>query len=499
MFDQNTPVHAAIDIGSNTIHLVVARSLPDNLDILADEVDLVRIGESVTATGDISAQKQAASIDTLLRYKAIAEQHQASPILVVATEAIRQAKNSADFLAAIQQATGLIVHLIDGNVEATLTFAGATYTLTKQTSSPTHIGVMDLGGGSTELVTATQGQITWRTSLPIGSGWLHDRYLPSNPPIPEEIRTAHAFLHNALQKLSIKQPLEALIVTGGSANSLLHLAHHAFGLDLAAECLTHEDMLRCEGLLHALPAEEITRRYQQPDARALILPAGAAIIRAVMNYLHLPEIHVSPHGIREGTLLAYAQYGEQWLTHVEAEAKSDTDTTKARTTAVPVESGEAEQTGDITTMNFVQFGRQLLKERLRKMLSWREAVLRHEDSEAVHKMRVATRRLRAALDAYAPLCEPNAFRKLYREVKKMADVLGEARDTDVMVQTLQGQREQASEQEKSGITWLIQRLQIYRQQQQTVVAAFLEQCDEETLHHLLDTSLPKGGHKHGKS
>ena len=73
MQKQNAPVHAAIDIGSNTIHLVVARCKPDDLDILADELELVRIGESVTATGKISQQKLRATIDVLCRYKSLAE------------------------------------------------------------------------------------------------------------------------------------------------------------------------------------------------------------------------------------------------------------------------------------------------------------------------------------------------------------------------------------------------------------------------------------------
>ena len=98
MQKQNAPVHAAIDIGSNTIHLVVARCKPDDLDILADELELVRIGESVTATGKISQQKLRATINALCRYKSLAEQHGADKILVVATEAIRQASNSSTFL-----------------------------------------------------------------------------------------------------------------------------------------------------------------------------------------------------------------------------------------------------------------------------------------------------------------------------------------------------------------------------------------------------------------
>src|SRR5438270_12541682 len=95
------PMRAAIDIGSNTIHIVVARCRHDTLDIVEDQVELVRIGESVTATGEISPQKRDAALAVLSKYKALAEQHQADPIFVVATEAIRQASNSVEFLEAV--------------------------------------------------------------------------------------------------------------------------------------------------------------------------------------------------------------------------------------------------------------------------------------------------------------------------------------------------------------------------------------------------------------
>src|SRR5258708_33257621 len=114
MHEQSLPVRAAIDIGSNTIHIVVARCSPQDLEILEDQVELVRIGESLTATGEISQQKCDAAIAVLTRYKALAEQYAANPIFVVATEAIRQATNSASFLARVQHETGLTVQLISG-------------------------------------------------------------------------------------------------------------------------------------------------------------------------------------------------------------------------------------------------------------------------------------------------------------------------------------------------------------------------------------------------
>src|SRR5215469_4277961 len=160
MQEHSPPVLAAIDIGSNTIHIVAARCQPDNLDIIEDQVELVRIGESVTATGTISAEKRAAAISVLHRYRALAEQHLAEQIFTVATEAIRKASNSDEFLEEIKRETGLEVLLISGNAEATLSFYGATYEESRRPGTPAHIAVMDVGGGSTELITARNMHIT---------------------------------------------------------------------------------------------------------------------------------------------------------------------------------------------------------------------------------------------------------------------------------------------------------------------------------------------------
>ncbi|HYX51368.1 MAG TPA: hypothetical protein VE843_16600, partial [Ktedonobacteraceae bacterium] len=291
-----SPMRAAIDIGSNTIHLVVARCTPHDLEIVEDEQELVRIGESVTATGEISPEKMKAAVAVLKRYKALARKHKARPILVVATEAIRQARNSDDFLEQVLRKTKLTVQLISGTAEAALTFFGSTYEVYKEPHPPAQIGVMDLGGGSMELVIARNMHITWRTSLPVGSGWLHDRYLAANPPTYDDVTVAETFLQTYFRGLQLKHHPPVLIVTGGSANSILFLARNAFNLDLNHTQITLQDLLRCQGLLISLPAEEIAERFEQPIARARILLAGALIIQMVMTRLRIDTIHVSSHG-----------------------------------------------------------------------------------------------------------------------------------------------------------------------------------------------------------
>ena len=502
-------VRGAIDIGSNTIHIVVAHSSPDDLAILADEVDLVRIGESVTTTGGISDQKRDEALAVLQRYKTLAEQLGAESILVVATEAIRQASNSNTFLEQVRRETGLAVHLINGDVEATLTFFGATYETLKKADPDMPLAVMDLGGGSTELITALGSHITWLTSISIGSGALHDRYMPSDPPNTEELDAARSFLRSSFLDIQIQQKIPTLIATGGSANSLLFLAHRADFLDANSHHLTIGALQQCEALLLSTPAEEIAARYDQPVERTRILPAGCVVIQEMIAHFQLAELQVSSHGIREGMLLARERYGEQWLERVQAEVRNiNLDRSETReATSVQVDEADSNVTTisqDAITSDdgaynepFADYGQKMLHERLNKLLDWRDEVVKDEDSEAVHRMRVASRRLRAILDAYESCCKPRRFHKAYREVKRMADLLGAARDTDVMLQKLQDRYQTVPCEEQAGIKWLIEQLQSYRQQKQHALERYFARLDEGTLRKCIASCLPKGVESNG--
>lgn len=316
MKNRSAPTCAAIDVGSNTIHIVIARCLPDTLEILADEVDMVRIGESVTATGAISPAKCQATLATLQRFRALATQYHVQRTFVVATEAIRQASNRAEFITTVKEHTGLEVQLISGTAEATLTFFGATYEADKHQ----HLGVIDLGGGSLELTLAHDMQITWTTSLPLGSGWLHDRYLAGDPPTTDEIERAETFLGTYFRKAALKMHAPTAIVTGGSANSLFRLVQAALHRPAKPRRLTLEDLTHCQSLLSTLTSTDIANLYNQPLARARVLLAGTLIIAHMMRQFQLQEILVSQHGIREGVLLAYARYGEDWLRETDTRA-----------------------------------------------------------------------------------------------------------------------------------------------------------------------------------
>lgn len=459
---QSAPICAAIDVGSNTIHIVVARCFPMALEILADELEMVRIGESVTATGTISPEKCHASLQTLLTYKKLAQDLQAEQVFVVATEAIRQASNSTDFIAQVQEETGLEIRLISGAAEAALTFFGSTY----EAGNPEDVGVIDLGGGSLELVFARNMHIAWRTSVPIGSGWLHDRYLAADPPSSDQLEVAETFLRTYFRDMAIKNHSPLLIATGGSANSLFALTEKAFHRSAEPRKLSLSDLDRCRSLLSALEASDVATLYGQPLARARVLLAGSLIIKQVAQQLQATEILVSSHGIREGILLAYARYGENWLVEAEREER--------------------------TEESFHDSAQKILLKRLHTLLEWVQEVLQHEDIEAVHKARVASRRFRAALDAYQSCCDPVLLAKVYRKTKKAADLLGEVRDADVQMQYLHEQLADLQSNEQEMVHWLISRLQTHRKQSRQKLEAFLRKLDGKKLEAQLKRSL-KGG------
>jgi len=177
MQQQASAVQAAVDIGSNTIEVLVARCSPTHLDTIEHQTTMARLGEGVDKEGEISSDKFKMALEVVRKYQKLAESHGAEAILAIATEALREARNGQAFIEAVKQETGIEVQLISGYAEATLDFLGATNTNSAQ---PDDVGVLDVGGGSTEIVTAKNKSITLLTSIPIGSGSIQDRYLPSD-------------------------------------------------------------------------------------------------------------------------------------------------------------------------------------------------------------------------------------------------------------------------------------------------------------------------------
>src|SRR6516162_8645 len=126
MHQQTSAINAAIDIGSNTIEVLIARCSPNNVEMIEHQTTMARLGESVDDKGEISRDKFHLALEAVSKYQKLAKKHGAGEILAIATEALREARNSQDFIKAVKRETGIEVQLISGYAEAVLDFWGAT-------------------------------------------------------------------------------------------------------------------------------------------------------------------------------------------------------------------------------------------------------------------------------------------------------------------------------------------------------------------------------------
>ncbi|HEY7984627.1 MAG TPA: hypothetical protein VID73_10695 [Ktedonobacterales bacterium] len=314
---------AAIDVGSNTVHLAVATvgAGGATLSSRADAVELVRLGADVTATGAIGDERAGRACAVIQQQLALARQAGATVTLGVATEGVRRASNGQAFIERVERETGLRLTPLTGEQEAALTYWGAR----AGAASAARAAVVDLGGGSLELVVGAGRQVEWRVSLPLGSGALRDELAPADPPSAAELLQVAAVVRAALAGLAPPLPIASATACGGSATTLAALARRALGADPAPpapgdagspRALPHLTDPRVEallGLLHRAPAAELSARYGVEPGRAHLLATGAVVLREALRRLGAPALQISTTGIREGAILAYAREGHGWL------------------------------------------------------------------------------------------------------------------------------------------------------------------------------------------
>jgi exopolyphosphatase/guanosine-5'-triphosphate,3'-diphosphate pyrophosphatase len=218
----------------------------------------------------------------------------AERVRVVATAAIRQAANRDELVGAIERASGVRADILSDEDEARLAFAGATRMMA--TPAEGAIAVVDVGGGSTEIAIGTLADgVTWSQSFRIGSGYLADAYLRSDPPGAGELDAARHHASGVFEGLQTP-PAERAVACGGSAASLRRMA--------GAE-LTHDALERAVRLLASAPRAEIAERFELDPERVQLLPAGVLILDAVSTVLGTP-LKIGGGGLREGVVLELA-------------------------------------------------------------------------------------------------------------------------------------------------------------------------------------------------
>jgi len=285
------PRCACIDVGSNTTRLLVAMDDGPRLREVFSERAFTRLGSACAPDGEIAAGKVAEVAAVVGRQANIARQLGAGDIRVVATSAVREAPNGAELAAAIRHACGIELEVLCGEDEARLAFAGAVGMLAEP--PPGKLAVVDVGGGSTELVVGTSaGGVTWSVSLPVGSSVVTRTDLPTDPPSAAELARLRRKLARVFAAIEIPPPVRAYAV-GGSATSLQRLV---------GGVLEREALARGLQALVTRPAEEIALRLGLHPERARLLPAGLLLLDAASRALGAP-LQLAGGGLREGVVL----------------------------------------------------------------------------------------------------------------------------------------------------------------------------------------------------
>jgi len=250
-----------------------------------------RIGKSLGNGAVIPAEKIAETAEVVRTQAAVASEVGAEQIVAVATAAIRTARNRDDLVSAVQAAGGMELSILSGEEEARLSFVGATRTLLEAPEGT--VAVIDVGGGSSEIaIGEPDGRMSWCESFRIGSGFLADSYLRSDPPSADELEKVRRHVDGTFEGLR-PPPADSAVAVGGTATSLRRL--------VGAE-LEHETLERGIRVLSSTPIGDVAERFELDPERVRLLPAGILILEAMSDLLGLP-LRIARGGLREGLLL----------------------------------------------------------------------------------------------------------------------------------------------------------------------------------------------------
>src|SRR5262245_19029873 len=291
---------AAVDQGTNTTRLLVADVEDGAVEEVAKRTVITRLGEGVDERRRLLPLPIARVRNVLSDYRREAESLGAERVLFTATSAVREAENGEAFLGEVAWSYGFTTRLLSGDEEAELTFRGAAE------GRPGSTLVIDPGGGSTEFVVGTAGQIEFSTSVDIGSVRLTERYLRSDPPTADQVVTAAIRVRASLSPL---EPPDRAVGVGGTITSLATLD---FGLEESEGLGTHGHRLTLDAVraqrerLAALPLEERRRLPGLHPDRAPVIVAGAVLVEQVIDGLALGELEVSERDILHGAAVAAA-------------------------------------------------------------------------------------------------------------------------------------------------------------------------------------------------
>jgi exopolyphosphatase/guanosine-5'-triphosphate,3'-diphosphate pyrophosphatase len=308
---------AAVDCGTNSIRLLIADVVGGRLRDVHREMRVVRLGEGVDATGEFAPEALVRTEAALSDYTELMHEHVATKVRMVATSAARDAANRDEFFAMTARLLGTVVpgavaEVIDGTEEAALSFSGAVGELD---SADAPFVVVDLGGGSTEVVLGEQG-VAASFSANIGCVRLTERCLHSDPPTASEIESARGVVHEALAEALEVVPVETARTWVGVAGTMTTISALAQGMTTYDPDAIHLSRVAIDPLLTvcrdlvAMTVEQRLALGPMHAGRADVIGGGAIVVEELARELRvragIEELVVSEHDILDGIALSLA-------------------------------------------------------------------------------------------------------------------------------------------------------------------------------------------------
>src|SRR5215471_3664098 len=313
------PTFAAVDIGSNSVRLKIAKLVRSRLEVLHEDREVTRLGEGVFRNGALSPEAMEHTIRVLRRFHKAAQSLAVDRVRVVATSATREARNAGAFRDWVHSGTGWNLEVISGLEEGRLIHLGVVSGMRLQASS---LLLIDVGGGSCELTRTRDGHIEHMISLPLGAVRLTQEFLPHDPPKRKELARMRQFIAEEIGRAEHRfdgAGVEATIATSGTAAALANYYGSRFP---KARTVPASFLATAAAKLARLSPKERRALPGVGLKRAEIIVAGANVFAMLLKQLRLPSLRYSPLGLRDGVLAQMAaDYSEnqQFRQHIATE------------------------------------------------------------------------------------------------------------------------------------------------------------------------------------
>jgi exopolyphosphatase/guanosine-5'-triphosphate,3'-diphosphate pyrophosphatase len=297
-------IFAAVDIGSNSVRIKMARVIRHRLEAVYEDRVVTRLGEAAFRVGTLSPEAMEDTVNVLRRFYRQAQDFGVDQVRVVATSALRDAPNSAAFIAWVHSATGWKVETISGLEEGRLIHLGV---MANTSLGASRALLVDLGGGSCEVTLSENGHIREMVSLPLGAVRLTGEFLPHDPPRPVEIQRLRKSIAEELERVRKRlagAKVKNVVATSGTAAALSEAAQgvEPFGPRRRASYVSRATIV---SLAHHLAKLDVKGRGKVPGIgprRAEIIVAGAYVFAELTERCSLPGFRYSPLGLRDGLL-----------------------------------------------------------------------------------------------------------------------------------------------------------------------------------------------------